>query len=180
MFAALLRRKSPALLGATGLLRQYVHVLLSNRGDPSPRPFGHFPVTPAMLGTANGAAVPTPPSIHGLRWTKPLGKRASDLLLLCFSGTAHAARRHSGTQSMDGRQRRERRRRSRCRASQLAPGTLEERSRWIAIAERSTGTYCREGRREREAQGSPIRRKRIGPPRPAPSLFGYFLGDAKK
>jgi len=44
------------LLGATGLLRQYVHVLLSNRGDPSPRPFGHFPAAPAMLGTANGAA----------------------------------------------------------------------------------------------------------------------------
>jgi len=55
VFAALLRRKSPALLVATGLLRQYVHVLLSNRGDPSPRPFGHFPVAPAMLGTANGA-----------------------------------------------------------------------------------------------------------------------------
>ena len=30
-------------------------VLLSNRGDPSPRPYGHFPVAPAMLGTANGA-----------------------------------------------------------------------------------------------------------------------------
>jgi len=47
--------KCPVLLGATGLLRQYIHVLLSNRGDPSPRPFGHFPVAPAMLGTANGA-----------------------------------------------------------------------------------------------------------------------------
>ena len=48
-------RLTPVLLGAPGLLRQYVHVLLSNRGDPSPRPFGHFPVAPAMLGTANGA-----------------------------------------------------------------------------------------------------------------------------
>ena len=79
---------------------------------------------------------------------------------------------------MDGRHRCKRRRRSRCRASQVVPGTLGERSRWIAIAERSTGMYCREGRREREAQGSPIRTMRIGPPRPAPSLFGSFLGTA--
>ena len=30
----------PALLARTGLLRQYIHVLLRKRGDPSPRPFG--------------------------------------------------------------------------------------------------------------------------------------------
>jgi hypothetical protein len=30
------------------------------------------------------------------------------------------------------------------------------------------------------SQGSPIRTMRIGPPRPVPSLFGYFLGNAKK
>jgi hypothetical protein len=48
----------PALLGAAGLLRQYVRVLLRNRGDPSPRPCGHFPAAPAMLGTANGAVDP--------------------------------------------------------------------------------------------------------------------------
>ena len=65
----------PVLLVATGLLRQYIHVLLSNRGDPSPRPFGHFPVTPAMLGTANGAVSCTNPSIHGLRWCGLQGKR---------------------------------------------------------------------------------------------------------
>ena len=40
------------------MLRQYVHVLLRNRGDPSPRPFGHFPAPPAMLGAANGAGYP--------------------------------------------------------------------------------------------------------------------------
>jgi hypothetical protein len=50
--------ESPALLGAAGLLRQYVHVLLRKRGDPSPRPFGHFPALAAMLGTANGALDP--------------------------------------------------------------------------------------------------------------------------
>jgi hypothetical protein len=71
-------------------------------------------------------------------------------------------------------------RRSQCRASQLVPGTPEGRSRWIAIAERSTRMYCREGRPEREAQGILIRRKRIKTPRPVPSLFGYFLGNAKK
>jgi len=27
-------------------------------GDPSPRPFGHFPARAAMLGTANGAVDP--------------------------------------------------------------------------------------------------------------------------
>jgi hypothetical protein len=48
----------PALLVASGLLRQYVRVLLRNRGDPSPRPCGHFPAAPAMLGTANGAPDP--------------------------------------------------------------------------------------------------------------------------
>jgi len=30
--------KSPALLGFAGLRRQYIHVLLRKRGDPSPRP----------------------------------------------------------------------------------------------------------------------------------------------
>jgi len=48
----------PVLLGAAGLLRQYVRVLLRNRDDPSPRPCGLFPATPAMLGTANGAVDP--------------------------------------------------------------------------------------------------------------------------
>ena len=33
----------PVLLGGAGLLRQYIPVLLRNRGDPSPRPFGLFP-----------------------------------------------------------------------------------------------------------------------------------------
>ena len=45
----------PALLARAGLLRQYVHVLLRKRGDPSPRPFGPFPAVAAMLGTAHGA-----------------------------------------------------------------------------------------------------------------------------
>ena len=35
--------KSPALLAFAGLLRQYIHVLLRKRGDPSPRPFGLIP-----------------------------------------------------------------------------------------------------------------------------------------
>jgi hypothetical protein len=33
---------------------------------------------------------------------------------------------------------------------------------------------------EREVQGILIRRKRIKTPRSVPSLFGYFLGNAKK
>jgi hypothetical protein len=40
---------------APGSRRQYIHVLLRERGDPSPRPFGPFPSLTAMLGTANGA-----------------------------------------------------------------------------------------------------------------------------
>ena len=47
----------PVLLGVAGLRRQYIHVLLRKRGDPSPRPCGPFSATPAMLGTANGALV---------------------------------------------------------------------------------------------------------------------------
>jgi hypothetical protein len=50
--------KSPALLADAGLLRQYIPILLRNRGDPSPRPFGLFPAPAAMLGTANGAIDP--------------------------------------------------------------------------------------------------------------------------
>jgi len=48
----------PALLGVAGLRRQYIHVLLRKRGDPSPRPCGPLSATPAMLGTANGALHP--------------------------------------------------------------------------------------------------------------------------
>ena len=75
--------KSPVLLVATGLLRQYIRVLLSNRGDPSPRPCGHSPDAPAMLGTANGAVLFTHTSIHGLRWSRLSEKRAFALLALC-------------------------------------------------------------------------------------------------
>ena len=56
----------PVLLGGSGLLRQYIRVLLRNRGDPSPRPCGHFPAPPAMLGTANGAGLCTNPCIPAL------------------------------------------------------------------------------------------------------------------
>jgi hypothetical protein len=62
--------KSPALLVAAGLLRQYVHVLLRNRDDPSPRPCGHSPAAPAMLGTANDAGCPliSPSMDCGIVW----------------------------------------------------------------------------------------------------------------
>jgi len=36
----------PVLLAVAGSLRQYIHVLLRDRGDPSPRPYGHSPATP--------------------------------------------------------------------------------------------------------------------------------------
>jgi hypothetical protein len=58
--------KCPVLLASAGLLRQYIPVLLRKRGDPSPRPFGHFPAPAAMLGTANGAGFCRNPSVPGL------------------------------------------------------------------------------------------------------------------
>ena len=73
------------------------------------------------------------------------------------------------------------RRHSRRRASQ---GTAEEARRGARTmrARRlsAQGRAVSRPRRPREAQSSPIRTMRIGPPRPVPSLFGYFLGNAKK
>jgi hypothetical protein len=50
-------RGCPALLGRPGLLRQCIRALLRCRGDPSPRPFGHFPGRPAMLGALQGTKI---------------------------------------------------------------------------------------------------------------------------
>ena len=71
------------------------------------------------------------------------------------------------------------RRRSRCRASQGAAENVRRGARRMRARRlRAQGCALRRPRRTREAQGSPIRTMRIGPPRPVPSLFGYFLGTA--
>jgi hypothetical protein len=49
-----------------------------------------------------------------------------------------------------------------------------------ALAQQYTDVLSARPRRWREAQGSPIRRMRIGPPRSALDLFGYFLGQCQK
>ncbi len=51
------RRGVPVLLGAGGVVLQYVHVLSADARASCARPYGHFPPSPAMLGTANGAGI---------------------------------------------------------------------------------------------------------------------------
>ena len=49
-----------------------------------------------------------------------------------------------------------------------------------AMQEQLPGCTVCAARHWREAQGSLVRRMRTKPPRPAPSLFGYFLGNCQK
>ena len=51
------RRGVPALLGAGGVVWQYIPVLSADARASCARPCGHFPPSPAMLGTANGAGI---------------------------------------------------------------------------------------------------------------------------
>ncbi len=51
------RRGVPVLLGAGGVVWQYVRVLSADARTSCARPCGHFPPPPAMLGTANGARI---------------------------------------------------------------------------------------------------------------------------
>jgi len=96
----------PALLARAGLLRQYIRVLLRQRGDPSPRPFGQF--RPQLRCSApRTAPVSTNPSIHGLRRSRrssPLQicrkSKTSERLLLrqdaAQPGPRKARRRRAG------------------------------------------------------------------------------------
>ena len=54
-----------------------VPVLLRDRGDPSPRPFGLIPRILRCSAPRTAPVVPRTPSIHGLRRTSRLGRRAS-------------------------------------------------------------------------------------------------------
>jgi len=51
------RRGVPVLLGAGGVVWQHVRVLSADARTSCARPCGHFPPSPAMLGTANGAGI---------------------------------------------------------------------------------------------------------------------------
>jgi len=89
----------PALLAAAGWLRQYIRVLLRQRGDPSPRPFGRF--RPRLRCSApRTVLVSTNPSIPGLRRRERMVKRTFRLLLLrqdaAQPGPRKARRRRAG------------------------------------------------------------------------------------
>jgi len=72
------------------------------------------------------------------------------------------------------------RRRSRCRASQGAAENARRGARTMRARRlRAHGRALSRPRRTREAQGSPIRTMRIGPPRPVPSLLVTF-GQCQK
>ena len=73
------------------------------------------------------------------------------------------------------------RRRSRCRASQGAAEIARRGARTMRARRlRAQGCALRRPRRTREAQGILPRTMRGKTPRLVPSLFGYFLGNAKK
>ena len=151
----------PALLARAGLLRQYIRVLLRQRGDPSPRPFGQF--RPRLRCSAPRTAPgSTNPSIPGLRRREysshsKFAKRAVRASG-CFCGRMPPNR--GPVRRGEGAQVKPEGARARC-----------ARVRWC------TRTYTQ------RTSGAPSRTRRAGCPEGAPSgvcFFGDFLFTRKE
>ena len=153
----------PALLAAAGWLRQYIPVLLRQRGDPSPRPFGLFPP-------------------HARRATGGPVWAASCRRSKCKSSGAQLSRLDANVSPTQCRDARIRGSGAPFAVPSIA-GVADQARRGAAMDRRAYAavhgrTVCATPQR-REAQGSSIRTMRIEPPRWAPSLLVTF-GQCQK
>jgi len=152
----------PALLARAGLLRQYIHVLLRKRGDPSPRPFG---LIRHGLRCSAPRTVPwsTNPSIPGLRRSR----RSSPLQICRKSKTSERLLLRQDAAQPGPRKARRR------RAGKSPQGTAHDARSFAAVHGRTVSEPP-------ERLCAPAGQEPGGRAFPGCAFFGYFLCTSKE